>query len=116
MVIIMEEMKIFVFYDIPNDKTRNKVGEKCKDYGLTRVQFSGFSGTLDRDRRKKLEIALTKIIGNKEANLIIQPICSACLKDTFTINNKKEEDDEQEQKPKIYFGMPRNRQFLDYED
>ncbi len=112
----MEEMKIFVFYDIPNDKTRNKVGEKCKDYGLKRVQFSGFSGTLDRDRRKKLEIALTKIIGNKEANLIIQPICSACLKDTFTINNKKEDDDEQEQKPKIYFGMPRNRQFLDYED
>ena len=92
MVIIMEEMKIFVFYDIPNDKTRNKVGEKCKDYGVTRVQFSGFSGTLDRDRRKKLEIALTKIIGNKEANLIIQPICASCLKETFTIENKTEED------------------------
>ena len=112
----MEEMKIFVFYDIPNDKTRNKVGEKCKDFGLTRVQFSGFSGTLDKDRRKRLEIALTKIIGNKGANLIIQPICSACLKDTFTINNKKDEDAEPEEKPKIYFGMKLNREYLDYED
>lgn len=116
MVIIMEEMKIYVFYDIPNDKIRNKIGEKCKDFGLTRVQFSGFSGTLDRDRRKKLEIALTKIIGNKEANLIIQPICSSCLKDTFIIENEKEENDDQEEKPKIYFGMKLNRQYLDYED
>lgn len=114
-MIIMEEMKIFVFYDIPNDKTRNKVGEKCKDYGLKRVQFSGFSGTLDRERRKKLENALVKIIGDKQANLIVQPICLSCLKDTFTIENKKC-DDEQEEKPKIYFGMKLNREYLDYED
>ncbi len=115
-MIIMEEMKLYIFYDIPNDKIRNKIGEKCKDFGLTRIQFSGFSGTLDRDRRKRLEIALKKIIGNKEANLIIQPICSSCLKDSFTIENQKEKDDEQEEKPKIYFGMKLNREYLDYED
>lgn len=116
MVIIMEEMKIFVFYDIPEDKTRNKVGEKCKDFGLTRIQFSGFSGTLDRNRRQQLETALTKIVDTKQANLIVQPICSSCLKDTFTIENKKESDKQQAKKPEIYFGMKVNREYLDYED
>ena len=68
----MEEMKLYIFYDIPNDRIRNKVGEKCKDFGLTRIQFSGFSGTLDRDRRKRLENALIKIKTVKIPVLLIK--------------------------------------------
>lgn len=37
----MEELTLFVFYDIEIDKIRNKIADVCKDYGLIRIQFSG---------------------------------------------------------------------------
>lgn len=38
----MEEYTVYLFYDIENDGIRNKIAETCKDYGLERIQFSGF--------------------------------------------------------------------------
>jgi CRISPR-associated endonuclease Cas2 len=108
----MEEMEILVFYDVPDDKTRNKIGEKLKDYGLKRIQFSGFSGRLNRVLREKLKETLKAIVGDKEAVVYIQPICSKCLDDSLIIENSKEIKKEN----KIFFGMKTNRLYRDYED
>ncbi|RLB82184.1 MAG: CRISPR-associated endonuclease Cas2 [Deltaproteobacteria bacterium] len=71
----MEELKTFVFYDIPSDRIRNKVGSICKDYGLERIQFSGFAGSLNRNMREQFFLQLEALIGDHEAKVLILPVC-----------------------------------------
>lgn len=109
----MEEMLLFVFFDISDTKLRNKVNEKCKDYGLVRIQMSGFSGSLNRVMRLKLIEELKTLIGDNQAVLYLQPICAACKGLAVRIENRPP----QETKPEgIYFGMPLNRAYLNSED
>jgi CRISPR-associated protein Cas2 len=55
---------VLVLYDISDDKTRTKISEACKDYGLDRIQFSAFSGRLTKASREELEMRLGKTMGN----------------------------------------------------
>jgi CRISPR-associated protein Cas2 len=41
-------------FDVPEDRARRKLGELCKDYGLSRFQWSAFEGPLSRNRREEL--------------------------------------------------------------
>lgn len=65
-----------LIYDIPDDRVRYKVSERCKDYGLSRVQYSAFAGDLDRNRREELMLRLRKTLGKKEGNIRLQPVCA----------------------------------------
>ena len=65
-----------LIYDIPDDRIRHKVSERCKDYGLSRIQYSAFAGELDRNRREELMLRLRKTLGKKEGNVRLQPVCS----------------------------------------
>lgn len=47
---------VLLIYDIPDDRTRYRVSERCKDYGLERIQYSAFAGDLERNRREELRI------------------------------------------------------------
>jgi len=40
-------MLTWVMYDIPKNKTRNKIAKACKEAGIYRVQYSVFLGDLD---------------------------------------------------------------------
>ncbi len=64
-----------LIYDIPDDRIRHKVSERCKDYGLSRIQYSAFAGELDRNRREELMLRLRKTLGKKEGNIRLQPVC-----------------------------------------
>ncbi len=70
---------VLLIYDIPDDKIRHKVSERCKDYGLDRIQYSAFAGDLDRNRREELLMRLKKTLGKKEGNIRLQPVCSRDL-------------------------------------
>ncbi|MEW6171536.1 MAG: CRISPR-associated endonuclease Cas2 [Bacillota bacterium] len=72
-------MKTLVVYDIPDDRTRNKVFEACKDYGLAHIQFSAFFGPLNQNRRQELGQRLRKVLGDKEGKIIICPVCDKDL-------------------------------------
>ncbi len=67
---------VLVIYDIPDDRIRYKVSERCKDYGLDRIQYSAFAGDLDRNRREELLMRLKKTLGKKEGNIRLQPVCT----------------------------------------
>ena len=67
---------VMLIYDIPDDKVRHKVSERCKDYGLDRIQYSAFAGNLDRNRREELMLRLRKTLGKKEGNIRLQPVCT----------------------------------------
>ncbi|MGF1472614.1 MAG: CRISPR-associated endonuclease Cas2 [Rubrobacteraceae bacterium] len=71
---------VYLIYDIPDDRIRHKVSERCKDYGLVRIQYSAFAGDLDRNRREELMLRLKKTLGKKEGNIRLQPVCYRDLK------------------------------------
>ncbi len=70
---------VILIYDIPDDKIRHKVSERCKDYGLDRIQYSAFAGDLDRNRREELMLRLKKTLGKKQGNIRLQPVCTRDL-------------------------------------
>lgn len=73
-------MKTLVIYDIVEDRTRNRVAEACKDYGLQRVQWSAFFGDLNHNRREELMLRLRRILGSDEGNIQAYPICDKDLR------------------------------------
>lgn len=70
------ELLTIVAFDIPNDKTRRKIGEMCLDYGLLRVQYSVFEGPMTRNRREELALRLrARIEGDPEGGRVaVYPI------------------------------------------
>jgi len=79
-------MKVLVIYDISEDKIRNRISEVCKDYGLSRIQWSAFLGKLSTNRREELYLKLNKTLKDNDGNIQLYPICSKDL------NLKKEID------------------------
>ncbi|WP_169796528.1 CRISPR-associated endonuclease Cas2 [Chondromyces crocatus] len=45
---------LLAIFDVSDDRARRKLTELCKDYGLTRFQWSAFEGQLTRNRREEL--------------------------------------------------------------
>lgn len=73
-------MQTLVIYDIPKTKVRNKIANVCKDYGLTRVQWSAFLGDLSQNRREELGQKLRKTLGKAAGDVQIYPICDKDVK------------------------------------
>ncbi|HID96102.1 MAG TPA: CRISPR-associated endonuclease Cas2 [Candidatus Latescibacteria bacterium] len=68
-------MHTLVVYDIESDKIRNRVITACKDYGLSRIQFSAFLGEIGHNRRQELEKRIRKILGKNRGKVNFFPIC-----------------------------------------
>jgi len=68
-------VKLFVIYDIEDNRTRVKVADACQDYGLARVQFSTFFGDLSRNRQEELAQRIGRLVGKKQAYVVLLPIC-----------------------------------------
>ena len=56
------ETAVYVFYDIEDDRIRQKTARVCKDYGLERTQFSGFVGYLSQCKDKTEEEYKTALL------------------------------------------------------
>ncbi len=56
------ELTTVVAFDVPSDKVRRKVCEICKDYGLTRLQWSVFEGPMTRNRREEIAARLEQLL------------------------------------------------------
>jgi CRISPR-associated protein Cas2 len=69
-------MRCLVVYDISEDKVRAKVADICMDYGLDRIQYSAFVGSLARSNIEELALKLKRRIGKrKDANVQLFSIC-----------------------------------------
>jgi len=64
----MTTTTLFV-YDITSDRVRNKVAQVCQDYGLTRIQYSAFLGTMSQTRQEELWLKCKRLIGNDTGNI-----------------------------------------------
>lgn len=79
------EQQTLVLYDIEDDRIRLRVAEACKDYGLTRIQFSAFRGLLSRNRRDELWLRLSTELGDEPGRILIQPLCEKDAGEARTI-------------------------------
>lgn len=62
-------MQCLVLYDIPDDRTRQRIADLCLDYGLARIQYSAFCGDLSAAYQRELFKGLTKRLGRKAGTI-----------------------------------------------
>jgi len=70
-----QEVLTFVIYDIEDDRVRGRIANACKDYGLERVQYSAFCGSLDASRRGELAARLADTLGREAGKILLLPVC-----------------------------------------
>lgn len=75
-----QELQTYLVYDIPNDRIRYRIANACKDYGLERIQFSAFSGSLNANKREELFLRLRRELGDHAGKILVLPICEKDLK------------------------------------
>ncbi|MEW6035033.1 MAG: CRISPR-associated endonuclease Cas2 [Candidatus Micrarchaeota archaeon] len=83
-------MLYWIIYDISNDKARGRVAEKCKNYGLSRVQKSSFLGFLSPNKAEMLALEFDELLSEGDAVFII-PTCRSCAKEKIIVGHLDEE-------------------------
>ncbi len=80
-------MHVLVLYDITNDRIRTKVAVACEDYGLDRIQYSAFYGTLSRTHREELLLKIRNLLGGKAGRVQIVPVSAEDWEQRLEVNN-----------------------------
>ena len=70
-----QELLTYVVYDLEDDRVRGRVASACKDYGLERIQYSAFRGSLDTSRRNELATRLADTLGRENGRILVLPVC-----------------------------------------
>lgn len=53
------------------------------DFGLERIQFSGFSGKLGKNKREELFLKITDVIKEGAGKILILPVCEKDIKNVL---------------------------------
>lgn len=85
-------MRILLVYDIVNDRQRTKVADTCLDYGLDRVQYSAFSGLLNRTHQEELMLRIGSIVGDDPARIHLYPIDEKAWQKRLVLENGSDEE------------------------
>ena len=92
-----------MIYDVSDDNLRALVAETLKDYGLQRIQYSGFMGDLRRDELNSLLVDLRNLIKDLVENVQLFPMCSRCLKGKKEVGKPKKYEYKEEKDKVAYF-------------
>lgn len=71
----MSEILVWAMYDIVENKIRSKIAQKCKKYGLIRVQKSIFLGKLDTNRFDELAELCLDLMDEDTDSVYLFPFC-----------------------------------------
>lgn len=72
-------MLYWLIYDISNNRIRNKISSKCKNYGLIRVQKSSFIGDLSKNKAEMLILEIKDLNLGEEDCVFMIPSCKSCF-------------------------------------
>ncbi|MHB1296182.1 MAG: CRISPR-associated endonuclease Cas2 [Anaerolineae bacterium] len=67
--------RCLLVYDISHDRTRTRVADICLDYGLDRIQFSAFSGSISRTLQEELMLKVKRLLKPHGGNVQLYPVC-----------------------------------------
>ena len=96
-------MRFVVIYDVSDDNLRKLVAETLKDYGLQRIQYSGFMGDLRRDKLGSLLVELKNLIKDLDENVQLFPMCDTCLKGKKMVGKPKKYEYKEDKDKIAYF-------------
>jgi len=96
-------MRYLVIYDITDDNLRALVAETLKDYGLQRVQYSAFIGSLRRDKLSSLIVDLKNLIRDLVENVQLYPLCDTCFKGRREVGKPKRYELKEGKEKTAYF-------------
>jgi len=96
-------MRYVVIYDITDDNLRTLVAETLKDYGLQRIQYSAFIGSLRRDELNSLLVDLKNLIKDLVENVQLYPVCDTCFKGRKEVGKPKRYELKEEKDKIAYF-------------
>lgn len=92
-----------MIYDVSDDNLRALVAETLKDYGLQRIQYSGFMGDLRRDELNSLLVDLKNLIKDLVENVLLFSMCDSCLKGKKEVGKPKKYQFKEEKDKIAYF-------------
>jgi len=100
---VVSAVRYVVIYDVSDDNLRNQVAETLKDYGLQRIQYSGFMGDLRRDQLNSLLVDLKNLIKELVENVQFFPMCDSCLKGKKMVGKPKKYEFKEGKDKILYF-------------
>jgi CRISPR-associated protein Cas2 len=68
-------MLTWVVYDISKDRTRTKIGDRCLDFGLQRVQKSVYLGDIPPNRVDEIIVFSRELLNLKTDSVYVFPMC-----------------------------------------
>jgi CRISPR-associated protein Cas2 len=71
-------MQCLLIYDIANDGARIKVADVCLDYGLERIQYSAFAGSLSKTHQRELLVRIRQCLSKGRACIHLFPLDEKC--------------------------------------
>ncbi|MCX9011189.1 MAG: CRISPR-associated endonuclease Cas2 [Candidatus Methanoperedens sp.] len=78
-----------------DNSLRRKISEKCKDYGLSRLQKSAFFGNLSLNDAQMLGIEIEDVMKDKNGSkdcIFILPTCDSCVGKKITVGKDFDEN------------------------
>jgi CRISPR-associated protein Cas2 len=83
---------VWVIYDITDNRTRQKVSDRCKNYGLYRVQKSVFLGDLNTNDRESLGLECEELIDTEKDSVYVFPMDDQSFKKVQLIGQAFDKD------------------------
>jgi CRISPR-associated endonuclease Cas2 len=80
-------MNFLVCYDVPDiyPNVRRKVSQACEDFGLIRIQYSVFWGSMTTAQARELGVRCVKISNNIPIDIRFIAVCSDCFAKSFAV-------------------------------
>ncbi len=85
-------MLVWVIYDITENSIRQKVSNRCKSYGLYRVQKSVFLGDLNSNDRESLGLECEELIDTEKDSVYVFPMDEQSFKKVQLIGQAFDKD------------------------
>lgn len=102
-------MKLLAIYDITDDRLRNRVARKCKDFGLARIQKSCFAGELTQNRLEMLRIEFENLLKEEDQQhvneydaIYVLPLCETCFVKKILLGHKRSFPDKSKDRLKVF--------------
>jgi CRISPR-associated protein Cas2 len=83
---------VWVIYDITENSIRQKVSNRCKSYGLYRVQKSVFLGDLNSNDRESLGLECEELIDTEKDSVYVFPMDEQSFKKVQLIGQAFDKD------------------------
>ena len=83
----VDDILVFVIYDIADNLTRSSFVKILQHYGLRRIQKSAFCGFLSLEERLNLADEFNFFISSERDSIILIPTCDSYLDAVFIEGN-----------------------------